>query len=1037
MERVKRARVAPAGRSTRSNGGGASLGSASERKQASVFFADICESTRNFAADDPEEARSQLEPALRTMCEAVAAYGGIVSQLLGDGVLALFGAPVAQEDHALRACLAAVDLHRRVRMAAADGVPRFDVRIGIDSGELAVGAVHEYNATYYRADGSPLHSAKRLEQHAPVGGTLIGAATMRLVQGQVEVLRELSIDAKGFDQPLSAYEIELSAVAPLARRRELAPLIGREAVLQVLTEPLARVRAGHLHVVGLRGEAGIGKSRLALALSERLAGEGFATCWLTARAYRQQLPCDTIAKLAATLLVADAEGTDGRRDDAVRAAIEQAGDVLAQHHSALADLLDLGEPGAAWDELSPALRRRRLTDALLAIIDRRLARGPLLIVIDDLFHIDRESQRLLESVLRRLEHAPLLLCGTYRPEFAHRFGDAPWFTEYPLGPLDSGPMDRMADAILGSDPGVRELSSALVERAGGNPFFLEQMAMALVDDGTLLGDPGAYRCTRQLDRLKPPASISSVVAARVDRMPATAKTVLECAAVLGEPLSADRLAPMAAGSSPEVETALRQACSSGLLVEAATATAAGEPGVFGFRHSLVQEVVAASLSRPRRRQLHRAAYDVLRGADAAASAEDAALLTQHAYAGEAWPEAAECAVRAMVRAIGRSANRDALNLFALGLDAISRPGQDEPRMRRLELSLRMAALAALSPLGKMDEAVDNLDKAHAITRQLGDLRRESGVALQLAFVLWVLGQYERGLEAAAAAQASAQRTAEHATGRSAQMAAQQARMMLRHGQGRYRETLADARRVEQEFPHELATLALLPRWATIPSINVHVFSADSLAEIGDFAAAQTHCDAAYRELQKGDHPYSHILLDWVQGSLWLEQGWLAEALNLLEDARRRCRVQDVPTMEPPILARQCVAMARLGQVDAALALIERAIDDQLDRLGGRYNAYYFPASHATVLLEAGRFEAALAQARTALREAQRYGQRGYQARAALLLADVAARAGEAALAAEHYALALALAAECGMAAVEAQAARGLQAGSARSEAARG
>jgi predicted ATPase/class 3 adenylate cyclase len=1031
-ERVKRARAGPASLGARSGGAPGSLGAASERKQASVFFADICESTRNFAADDPEEARSQLEPALRMMCEAVAAYGGIVSQLLGDGVLALFGAPVAQEDHALRACLAALDLHRRVRMAAAGGAAHFDIRVGIDSGELAVGAVHEYSATYYRADGSPLHSAKRLEQHAPAGGTLIGAATMRLVQGQVEVLRALSIDAKGFDQPLPAYELELSAVAPLARRRQLAPLIGRDAVLAALTEPLARVRAGRMHVVGLRGEAGIGKSRLALALSERLAGEGFATCWVTARAYRQQLPCDTMAELAVALLACDG----GRREEALRAAIEQAGPALAPHRSALADLLDLGEQGLAWAELSPALRRRRLADALLALIEQRLAQGPLLIVIDDLFHIDRESQRLLESMLRPLERAPLLLCGTYRPEFAHRFGEAPWFSEHPLGPLDGALMDRMADAILGSDPSVRELRGALVERAGGNPFFLEQMAMALVDDGTLVGEPGAYRCARQLDRLKPPASISSVVAARVDSLPVAAKPVLECAAVLGEPIVPARLAPMAGRSGAEVETALRQACSSGLLAEAAAP--GGEAGVFGFRHSLVQEVVAASLSRPRRRQLHRAAYDVLRGAGDAPSGEYAALLTQHAYAGEAWPEAAECAVQAMGRAIGRSANRDALNLFALGLDAVGRPGHDERHMRQLELRLRMTALSALSPLGKMDEAVDNLDKAHAITRQLGDLRRESGVALQLAFVLWVLGQYERGLEAAAAAQASAQRTAEHATGRSAQMAAQQARMMLRHGQGRYRETLADARRVEQEFANELATLALLPRWATIPSINVHAFSADALAEIGDFAAAQAHCDAAYHELEKGDHAYSRILLDWVQGSLWLEQGRLQEAAGLFEDARRRCRVQDVPTMEPPILARLCVAMARMGQVDAALALIERAIDDQLDRLGGRYNAYYFPASHAAVLLEAGRFDAALAEARAALREAQRYGQRGYQARAALLLADVASRAGEPALAAEHYALALALAAECGMAAVEAQAARGLQAAGERSgEAGRG
>jgi class 3 adenylate cyclase len=181
------------------------LGGASERKQVSVLFADLCESTRRVAGRDPEEARAALDAALGLLCAEVEAFGGIVSQLLGDGVLALFGAPVAQEDHALRACLCALSLHRQAHAAAAGGDAAPVFRVGIDSGEVAVGSVREFRATHYRADGSTIHSAKRLEQSAPPGGTLIGAATLRLVGDQIEVARRVELDSKGFDEPLQAY----------------------------------------------------------------------------------------------------------------------------------------------------------------------------------------------------------------------------------------------------------------------------------------------------------------------------------------------------------------------------------------------------------------------------------------------------------------------------------------------------------------------------------------------------------------------------------------------------------------------------------------------------------------------------------------------------------------------------------------------------------------------------------------------------------------------------------------------------------------
>lgn len=992
------------------------LGEVRERRFVTVLFADLCESTRRARGLDPEDTHSDLEPALRLICETVTEVGGIVSQVEGDGVQALFGAPLAQEDHALRACLAATALHQRARALAERGEGRYTLRVGVDSGEIVVGSVREYRTRRIRADGLLLNRVRRLETAARPGSTLIGAATLRLAEGHVKVLDSRMLEAAGFDTPLEAYELAQTAVAPLASRRQLAPLIGRDPLLAALREQAAAARLGQLHVIGLRGEAGVGKSRIARTLGEQLQSEGFGFVWAQAHAIGPRLPFDALADLALALLEVPASATE--RTDAAHRALSAAGSQLAAHAATLSELVNVGDASTDWLALSPALRRRRLADLMVTLFEHRLHRGPLLLVADDLMHADRESLRLLETVLRRLERAPLLVCATYRSDFAHRWSDEAWFGEVPVVPLDDRHAGEMAHAILGGHPSVKEVASALGDRAGGNPFFLEQLAMALVDEGCLVGDPGAYRCPQPLQALRPPPSVHALVMSRVDRLPPLCKRLLECASVLGALVVCELLARMAGVGEPDSESGLRQAAAAGLLVEAAGAPV----GAFRFRHSLIQEIVLASLARPRRRDLHRAAHDALRAHPLTAGGDDAAQLAHHAYAGEAWPEAAEWSLRAMTLAIARSAHRDALNYLSVGLDATARGNAADPVQRLLELRLRMTALSALSPLGKIDEAVSHLSRAHAITRELNDHRRESGVALQLAFVRWVQGDYDNGLAAAAAAQVSAQRSA----GRSAQMAALQARMMLRHGQGRYRDVLAEAARVERDFGPELAELELLPRWATIPSINLHVFAADALTQIGEYAAAQVRCDRGYADVARNDHAYSHILLDWVQGSLWLAQGRVGVAAARIRSALVRSREHDVPTMEPPLVCRLCSALARGGDAPQALALIEQAIANRLDALGGRYNAFYFPAAHAEALAAAGQPHAALARARAALQAAQTYGQRGYEAQAALQGAEIAASAGLTGDAADLYAHALALAAECGMSIVEEQAAQGLR-----------
>ena len=334
-----------------------------ERKQVSVLFVDLCDSTAHVAHSDPEEARAYLDDALRLMSGAVEAYGGTVSQLLGDGLLALFGAPVAQEDHALRACLTAISMHTAVRERASRAdIKPYVLRIGIHSGEVIVGVAGHYLWSHYRADGCTIHLASRLEKLAEPGTVLLSAATQRLIAEQLDTKPLGAQSIRGLDVALNVFELvvgtEGSAAAPLTRRQRWAPLVGREEALTVLNSLAAATRTGTMRVVGLRGEAGIGKSRL---IAEWCSGpelSGFGVCTSFARGYSSANAYGVIADLARSLV-----NLPGRSRLATHpAASEEMGadvmpqDPSCQHAAAINDLLDVKDTDKAWLTLSPAVR---------------------------------------------------------------------------------------------------------------------------------------------------------------------------------------------------------------------------------------------------------------------------------------------------------------------------------------------------------------------------------------------------------------------------------------------------------------------------------------------------------------------------------------------------------------------------------------------------------------------------------------------------------------------------------------------------------
>jgi class 3 adenylate cyclase/tetratricopeptide (TPR) repeat protein len=931
---------------------------APERKEISVLFVDLCDSTASISQADPEEARAYLDHALGLMTAAVDAFGGTVSQLLGDGLLALFGAPLAQEDHALRACLASLSmLDQASKRPRSDQTSKLRFRIGIHSGEVIVGLTGEQLWSLYRADGTAIHIASRLEKLAKPESILISSATQRLIAQELDT-QSIGIQTlRGVDVPIELFELvvgaQRSSAAPLARRQRWAPIVGRNELMLVLDTFAHAATAGGMRVIGLRGEAGVGKSRLLLEWQASQAVAGFSKCTTHAKGYFSATAYGLIADLVRSLI--------GTFSDPLALIPQNPLDVVEslpncnhKHIEVVNELLGIGVLEEAWNSLSPNTRRNRIAETVNWLILQRVQSGPLLLVLEDIFLADRESQRVFEIIVPRLVGKNVLICMSYRQDFAHRWTDETWFIEHWVAPLPQAYMQALVHAMLGQHESLAAVVSTLVERADGNPFYLEQLAISLIDDGTLVGIPGQYRATQNAVDFRVPGSIASVIGARVDRLPAATKAVLEAAAVLRDPITDALIAAMTEHEVTQAIHMLGLGVAAGLLNTPMVSAESSGKQVFTFRHALVQEVIGASLTRPRRRELHRKAFFVLRDHFGEKNAEISSTLTHHAFLGEEWDQAATFAVKAMSRAVFRSANREALRLFDMGLDAAKKIN-NQVLAWSLEIGLLLEAIGALMALGQIDAILANLERANSIAEKLNDQRCQATVALQTSIFLWMRGKYTQGLGFAA----QAMKAGHLAERRNLQMAACQSRVMHLHGLGQYRQALAETVQGLSDYAIELRPHRLMPGWATAPIINLRSFHASALWRLGDYGSAQEICNLAYSVLQDLDHPYSRGLIDFVQSQIWIEQGQYNQAEELMRASVNECITHDIPTLLPCSTAMLGGTLARSGRAQEAAALLQQGINKKIYEAGGTYGEIFMRLKLSVALRYEGQFGRAI------------------------------------------------------------------------------
>jgi class 3 adenylate cyclase/ABC-type dipeptide/oligopeptide/nickel transport system ATPase component len=600
-----------------------------ERKLVTVLFADVVGSMELSERLGPEEWRRVMDRCLAILCEGVHRFDGMVDQFTGDGLMALFGAPLAQEDHAARACHAALRLLEQLTGYAAElrrarGL-EFAVRIGLNSGEVVTGTIGDDLTLQYAAVGHTVGLGKRVESLAAPNTTFVSQDTAALVEGYFELRDRGMREVKGVSEPVRVYE--LAGLGPLrshlevSRARGLSRFVGRERELAALQSALASAREGSGQVVGIVGEAGIGKSRLCYEFGERCRTSGIEV-WAgqcTARGARQPL-------LLVRELVRSVFGvTDWDTERAVRDKV--AGRALLLDPSVEGELpLILELLGIPGDGPSAGSERdgERLFPTLRRLLLGGPGAGPGVIVVEELRWIDPPSEAFLKALAEALSSTPTLLVASFRPEYRARWLRAFNYTALSLRPLDEPSLAALLRDRLGTDPSLAPLAESIPDRVGGNPFFVEELIRHLVESGGLEGERRAFRAAAPIDEAALPATVQAVLAARIDRLSQRDRTVLQAAAVIGHRFTEPLLKRVTGLDDKELGAALRALVGAELLVQSTT-TAAG----YAFKHDLTQEVAYRSELSERRARIHGAVARALEQQHPDKRDELAALIAHH------------------------------------------------------------------------------------------------------------------------------------------------------------------------------------------------------------------------------------------------------------------------------------------------------------------------------------------------------------------------------------------------------------------------
>jgi len=707
-----------------------------ERKTVTALFADIKGSMDLMEGLDPEEARAIVDPALKLMIDAMHRYDGYIVQSTGDGIFALFGAPVAHEDHALRGLYAALrvqeDMAKYSAGLRAAGNPPVEIRVGLNTGEVVVRSIRTDDAhTEYTPIGHSMSLAARMQTLAPTGSIVITEQTQKLTAGYFDLKPLGPARIKGVSDPINVYEV--IGIGPLKTRlqmsasRGLSKFVGRRAELEQLDRALELARSGHGQIVAAMAEAGVGKSRLFYEFkmrrqSECLVLEAFSFSHGKASAY---LPVVDLLKTYFRIADRDDERTRREKVTGKVIALDRA---LQDSLPYLFALLGIPSEDNGRDEMDPSIRSRRTREAVKSLILRESLNQPLMLIFEDLHWIDAESEALLNLIADSIGTAQILLMVNYRPEYRHGWGNRTYYTQLRLDPLGPANADELLTAMLSDGAALEPLKATIIERTQGNPFFMEEMVQVLFEQGVLLRN-GTVSIAKPLTSIQIPSTVKGILAARIDKLARADKDLLQSLAVIGKEFRTGLVRRVVGKSDDELAPMLSNLQAMEFVYE--------QPAIpeseYTFKHALTQEVAYDSVLMQRRRAIHERTASALEEMFAATIDDHLADLAHHYGHSTNTSKAVEYLRRAAEQAATRSAYSDAIGYAREALRVIATmPESRERDQSELKIQMMLAPLIVSTRGLSSPEIPTYIARAQELCRRAGETPEIFGVM----FALW-------------------------------------------------------------------------------------------------------------------------------------------------------------------------------------------------------------------------------------------------------------------------------------------------------------
>jgi predicted ATPase/class 3 adenylate cyclase len=740
-----------------------------ERKTITTLFADLKGSTALIEGLDPEDAGKIIDPALQLMMDAVHRYEGYVAQALGDGIFALFGAPLAHEDHPQRALYAALRMQEEMRRYSdtlrEKGRPPLLMRVGVNTGEVVVRSIRKEDLhTDYVPIGHSTNVAARMEQLAAPGSILVAEQTHKLTAGYFEFKALGKTQVKGVEQPLNVYEVigagPLRTRLQVSARRGLTRFVGRHTEMDQLKRALDQAKAGHGQIVGVMGEPGVGKSRLfyefkLTSQSGCLVLEAFSVSYGKASPY---LP---VIELLKTYFQIQLQDDERQRKEKVTGKVLTLDRSLEDTLPYLFSLLGIEDPTSSLQQMDPQIRRRRTFDALKRLFLRESLNQPLILIFEDLHWIDNETQGFLDTLSESVASACLLLLVNYRPEYRHEWGQKTYYMQLRLAPLGKDEAEEFLTFLLGEQllplpsrerAGVRVIDDAfqslkrlILEKTEGTPFFMEEVVQTLAEEGVLSGERGNYRLEKAPTELHISPTVQGVLTARIDRLSLEEKAFLHQLAIIGRQFPLSLIQQVVTQPEEELYRLLSSLQSKEFLYEQ---PAFPEPEYL-FKHALTQEVAYGTVLQERRKALHERTAQAIESLYSSKLEDHYSELAHHYSHSGNTEKAMDYLQLAGQQAVQRSANAEAIAQFNAALELL-KTLPDTPERTQRELDLQVILGPTL--IATKGYAAPEVEKAYARARELCQQVGETSRLFPVLWGLWgfhfVRGEYRTARELA-------------------------------------------------------------------------------------------------------------------------------------------------------------------------------------------------------------------------------------------------------------------------------------------------